>query len=95
MLAIGLRVLPRFTHSCLREYSQVSTVDVGIGFALARIVPTPEAPRVGMSLACVSNKCANFGGLPCWHEFCISKIRANFAPRVAQVLTRGEGVVLC
>ena len=31
--------------------TQVSTADVGIGFALARIVPTPEAPRVGMSLA--------------------------------------------
>ncbi len=51
MLAISLRVLPRFTHSCLREYSQVSTANVGMSLALAISVPMLGASRVGMSLA--------------------------------------------
>jgi hypothetical protein len=51
MLAISLRLLPRFTHSCLRKYSQVSAPDVGMSFAYAISVPTLGASRVGMSCA--------------------------------------------
>ena len=51
MLAVCLRVLPRFTHSCLRKYSQVTAPDVGMSFAYAISVPTLVASRVGMSCA--------------------------------------------
>lgn len=93
MLGVCYRVLHWFTHSCQREYSQDYTTNVGTGFALAISMPTLAASRVGMSLACVSNKCANVAGLLCWHVLCYSKIHANFG--VPLVFDTGEGVDLC
>ena len=68
--------------------TQVSTANVGIGFALARIVPTLVASRVGMSLALATS-------VP---MLVTSYVGTSFAlarsmPTLdgACVLTRGEG----
>lgn len=88
MLAISHRVLPWFTHSCLRKYSQVYTPRVGISFAYAIIVPTLVASRVGMSLALATSVpmlVASYVGT----SFALARSMPTLDG--ACVLTRGEG----
>jgi len=88
MIAISLRVLHWFTHSCLRKYSQVTAPDVGMSFAYAISVPTLGASRVGTSLALAIS-------VPMLVASCVgtSIALARSMPTlgVPQVLTRGGG----
>lgn len=72
--------------------TQVSTADVGMGFALARIVPTLGASRVGMSLA-LAISVPMLGASYVGTSFALARSMPTLG--AACVLTRGEGVDSC
>lgn len=84
-----------YTGSHTRVYvniTQVSTANVGIGFALAGIVPTLVASRVGMSLA-LATSVPMLGASCVGTSFALARSMPTLG--VACVLTRGEGVDSC